>query len=803
MKLEKKYYTVQDEETLKLLHQHIIDSDTIAVDTETTGLNPRKDRIIGWSVSGDEGIGFYLPTLVFDYEKDELVLQEINGQSTEVISKNLLKLLIGKKLVFHNASFDVQFIKNYFEVDLLPSVWVDTGLLVHTVYEEGAFGFGNPFGLKSIAIMNQEALGLDVEKAANEEQIELKESIKSNGGSVTKDSFQIYKADLEILSKYASADTDLTLRICNLYLGKLKEEKLWDFFFEEEVMPIYREVTVPMEAYGVDLDMELLEKIHNEIVEDQKKNKEIVMKSLIAIPEVKEWIVATAMTNYPVSHKGNWAQNLIQRYSIALPKSEKTGKYSLTQKNIEVYEPSNEREIAVKQFLLTGDESLLDDVEKARISMSMWKESNGGDYINIQSKKHLGEIVFGYMGIEPKVAGANTKSGRAKFDMDMVKTLAKDYSWAENLRIYNKLLKIKSTYVDRFRDRHEDGRYYFYFKQNGTVSGRYGSDAQQLPKPLEEGEDAPVILKYVNIVRAFLTAGNGRKVIDADYESLEPHCFASVTGDVALQEIFNKGWDFYSTVAIKTEKLEEQKSRFPNGVSADKKADNYLKKLDAPARNKAKAYSLGIAYGMEAYALKMTLGVDQKTAEGLVKGYLDGFPQLKEWREDSRRQVKDHGFIKNYVGRVRHLPKVKNLFEKVGDRMMDWRFRKQLETQLSPKYIKKDGEIVKTISPRDQVTQAYRDYRNGLNNCLNFQLQSLAAAVVNRAALIINRKAKEMGIDACVQAQVHDQLIINVREDQAEVFAPVVQEIMENTTKLPGVTLKAPPEIADNWKEGH
>ena len=72
MQLEKKYYTVQDKETLELLHQHIIDSDVIAVDTETTGLNPRKDKIIGWSVSGDEGVGFYLPTLVFDYEKDEL-----------------------------------------------------------------------------------------------------------------------------------------------------------------------------------------------------------------------------------------------------------------------------------------------------------------------------------------------------------------------------------------------------------------------------------------------------------------------------------------------------------------------------------------------------------------------------------------------------------------------------------------------------------------------------------------------------------------------------------------------------------
>jgi DNA polymerase I-like protein with 3'-5' exonuclease and polymerase domains len=622
--------------------------------------------------------------------------------------------------------------------------------------------------------MNQKELGLDVEKAANEEQVELKGSIKKNGGQTTKALFEIYKADLDILSKYASADTDLTLRICNLYLKKLKEEGLEKFFFEDEVMPIYREVTVPMEAYGVDLDMDLLNKIHDEIVQDQKENKEIVMKSLLAIPEVKEWVVATSMTNYPVSHKGNWAQRLVQRYSLPLPKSEKTGKYSLTTKYINELDDSN-----VKQFLLTGDKSLLEDVEKARISMALWKESNDGDYINIQSKKHLGEIVFKYMGIKPKVSGANTKSGRDKFDMSMVEELSKTYAWAENLRIYNKLLKIKSTYVDRFRDRNEDGRYYFYFKQNGTVSGRYGSDAQQLPKPLEEGEDAPIIMKYVNIVRAFLTAGKGRKVIDADYESLEPHCFASVTGDENLREIFRKGWDFYSTVAIQTENLE--------GVSADKKADNYLKKLDPVKRNKAKAYSLGIAYGMEAYALKMTLGVEQKEAERLIKGYLDGFPQLAEWRERSREEVKAYGRITNYVGRIRHLPRVKQYYDKFDNRLMDWRFRKQLEGTYG----------------KDKVIKAYRDFRNGLNNCLNFQLQSLAAAVVNRAALQINRKAKELGIDAMCQAQVHDQLIINCDEKDVAMFAPIVQEIMENTTKLPGVTLKAPPEISDNWRDGH
>jgi len=856
MQLEKKYYTVQDSETLKLMFQHIQESEVIAVDTETSGLNPRKDIIVGWSISGDEGIGFYIPTQVWNFEKEQLILQTIDGTSTEIISKNLLKALKGKKLVFHNASFDVQFINNYFGIDLLPDVWVDTGLLVHTVYEEGAFGFGNPFGLKSIAIMNQEALGLNVEEAANQEQIELKESIKRNGGSVTKESFEIYKADLDILSKYASADTDLTLRICNLYLGKLRAEGLDKFFFEDEVMPIYREVTVPMEAYGVDLDIDLINKIHDDIVEDQKKNKEIVMKSLLSLKDVKHWVVDVSFKTYPISHKGSWAQRFIERYSLPIPKSNTSGKYSLTQKNIETLEDSRE-----KNFLLTGQycikdnegkivEWLIDDVEAARISMSLWKESNDGDLINIQSKKHLGEIVFDYLKVKPKVSGANTKSGRAKFDMDMVEELAKEYPWAENLRIYNKLLKIKSTYVDRFRDRQEDGKYYFYFKQNGTVSGRYGSDAQQLPKPLEPGEDAPVIEKYVNVVRAFLIAGKGRKVIDCDYESLEPHCFASVSGDEKLQDIFANNYDFYSYVAIQTEKLQ--------GVSADKNADNYLKKLDPVKRNKAKAYSLGVAYGMEDFALSKTLDVDQATAKNLIKGYLNGFPGLKKWRKNSRDLVRTEGMIENYVGRIRHLPRVVEIenthgtFEVETDEgvedvcnIMNWRYRQNwqdgdvtdkfksetweqvttddsLDLELFHKVIGQPKGLKETMTPeqiqsryeesftrfvRDKakafVMKEYRDYRNGLNNCLNFQLQSLAAAVVNRAALAINLKAKELNIDAIVQAQVHDQLIINVREDQAERFAPYVKELMETTTILPGVTLKAPPEIANNWKDGH
>lgn len=786
MRIEKRYYTVNSKETVELMVQHIEDSSHIAVDTETTGLNVRKDRIVGWSVSGEEGVGFYLPVEVWNPIKEKLEEQYIGGISCHSISEKLLKMLIGKKLVAHNFSFDGRFIKNFYGIDLIPFIWVDTGMLVHTLKEEGAFGYGNPFGLKPIAIMHQQELGLDVEQAANQEQLEMKESIKRNGGSTTKDKFEIYKADLDILSRYGAADTDLTLRICNLYLRKLKEEGLEQFFFEDEVMPIYREVTIPMEEHGVSLDMELLEKTKQEIIKDLEENKKTVLNSLMRTDEARRWVVDTAVNKFPPSNKGNYAQELCKMYDLPLPRSEKTQKYSLTVKTLsELCKQNTDPHLSpILSFLSDGNIEHLGEVESVKLSMSMWKKFNDGEYINVQSKKHLGEIIFDYFG---EKALSQTEKGQDQFNMDMIEHLSSRYEWAENLRVYNKLLKIKSTYIDRFLDGQEDGVYYPYFKQNGTVSGRYGSDLQQLPKPKEEGEDVPLIVHYNNLVRAFFVAKEGHLFVDCDYESLEPHAFASVTGDENLQEIFNKKWDFYSTVAIRTEKLDQDKKKYPNGVSPDPKSPIFLKKLDTPKRNKAKAYSLGIAYGMSSFALGKTLNIPTKEAAILVDGYMEAFPKLKEWIDKSRDQIHKHGYIKNYVGRVRHLPVAKEVYEKFGDKFLDFKFRQSLSDTFGSEW----------------VQNLYMDYKNARNNCLNYQLQSLGASVVNRAALQINRKAKQMGISAIVVAQIHDQLVTEVEESRAEEFAPIIQDIMENNLKLPGVTLKAPPAIAKNFRDGH
>jgi DNA polymerase-1 len=172
-------------------------------------------------------------------------------------------------------------------------------------------------------------------------------------------------------------------------------------------------------------------------------------------------------------------------------------------------------------------------------------------------------------------------------------------------------------------------------------------------------------------VRAFLISGEGYSFIDDDYSSLEPRVFAHVANDPNLKKIFNEDLDFYSHIAILTEKLE--------GVSAHSKAPNFLKKVDPVKRQSAKAYSLGIPYGLGAFALGKTLDSPKADAEKLVEGYLNGFPELKKWMEDSKAFVKANGYIELQTGRRRHLPKVRDIYKSMGDKILDWKVSKMLE----------------------------------------------------------------------------------------------------------------------------
>ena len=432
--------------------------------------------------------------------------------------------------------------------------------------------------------------------------------------------------------------------------------------------------------------------------------------------------------------------------------------------------------------------------ERIRISLELWKELNDGEYFNVQSASQLADIVFNYYGEKP--IKTNEETGKDSFDGLVIQEMSKKYDWAEKLRIYRKLQKIYTTYIKRFLDEQEDGKYYPWWKQNGTISGRFASNLQQLPKPMEDEQDVEIVRHYNRLVRQFIIAGPGYKLVDADFESLEPHTFSFISGDEGIRDIFRNGWDFYSTIAIMAEKLDQDKVRFPNGVSPDKKSPVYLKKLDPVARNRAKSYSLGTAYGQTPYALGKLLGISTKEAQAIQDNYFGGFPELKKWYDGSREKLYRDGCIKNYVGRIRHLKRGKEIYDTFGLNILNYQFRAGLVRQL-------EASGMERHLAEKEVESVYKDFRNAQNNCLNFQNQSLGADIVNRAALAITRKAKELKIDAVCIAQIHDQLIFRVEESRAEEFRPIMENLMETTTILPGVPLKAPAEVGDNMFQTH
>jgi len=756
--VEKQYKIIEfDDEDLGEMLDHINDHEILAFDTETTGLNVLSDTVIGFSISGKIGVGYYLPLYTYSVEADEIQKTKFYDSGVRIMAD-----LAAKKLVTWNGGYDFRILKNDLGIDLKDSLYAEVQLMKHTVDEVP------PFGLKPTAIKYQEELGLNMEEAANEEQLALKANVKKNGGETTQKNYEMYKADLSVMGPYACADADLTFRLFKLFSRKLEVENLEVFFYETEVMPLYKKVTIGMDSAGIKLDLPIIEKAYSEIKVDILNFEKQVIAELLDTEIGEKWFFDMVALKYPAKKTGKFGQQLVSYFEIDLPRT-KAGKYSMGKKNLEGLTGF------VADFLKTGDPEHLDPEDILKIQIEIWDEENE-TRINISSKTQLGDLAFNYMKMKPL---GRTKGGKPQFDDTFIQHLDDEgVTWAKTLGNYNKLVKIKGSYMERFLDNNIDGKFYFYYKQHGTISGRYSSDAQQLPRPKGEGELDPIILKYNNMIRSFFVANEGMVFIDADYESLEPHVFAAVSGDEGLKDIFRKGHDFYSTIAIKTEKM--------TGVSADKKADNYLGKVDKPKRQTAKAYCLGIPYGMEAYALGKSLDIDTKDADRLIRGYLNGFPELKKWMVRSNLEAQIEGYVASKIGRIRHLPKVKDLFSRYGNKLKNWKFRKSLEKQFE----------------KEEISKMTSDYKNGLNNAKNFQIQSLGASIVNIAMIQINDYFTENNINGKVVCTVHDQIICEVPQELAAKLAPIIEEIMCNCYDL-GIKLKAPAEIGDNWRDTH
>lgn len=721
---------ITNEAQLNKIIKEIEAQDVIAIDTETDGLNVRINKVIGIGFSFFNGNGYYIA----DQNLIKIVLPHLNG----------------KRLIAFNGYFDLEMLNNNYKVDLWKNLHADVLLLKHTVDEEF------PFGLKEIAA---KIFG----HSAKAEQEELKASIKANGGSPN----EFFKADLEIIAKYCIQDCKLTFKLFNHYSKLLESEGLVDFFYNQEVMPLYKEVTRFMQSNGVKVDLDKAINMQKAIQLDMEALEDKIQASIEPhLDEFKTWLLDK---DFKPARSGKFAQGCIKLSGLPIPMT-KSGKYSVAKGVLERFSKNP----YIKYVM--GDRYLT-EAEIVQIQTILWRE-NGGKYMfNLLSKHHLKKLFFDKLG---EKALSFTDLGNPQVNDEFIEEMGKKYDWAKWLSDYNKLAKLKSAYIDRILDSSENGYFYPAFHQHRTISGRYGSDLQQLPRLAEEGQFSTLVTGYRNRIRELFIAGESRAFIDSDYESLEPHIFAHVSGEKKIQNIFQNGDDFYSTIAIMTEGLQD--------VSANKKADNYLGKINKGLRQKAKAYSLGIPYGMEDYALSKTLEISQHEASKLVDNYLNAFPNLKKWMDWSNSQVAEKGHVISQAGRKRRFPEAQLILKRHGMGILN-----SLALYEDYKDDPENYAIMKELRKKA---------KNALNNAKNFQIQSLAASITNKACIEINRFMKYNNIDGHVAAQIHDQIIVDVPKDKVEFMRQKVQEIMESVWQL-DVKLKAPAEIGYNFAEAH
>lgn len=735
---------VQTKSQLDELFAFIGANERLAYDIETTGLAVRKDRIIGFSIANSTR-GYYVPFLRWDIATGSLIPAGLDKSDIQAV----LHYLSDKKLITFNGAFDLPFTKNFFGVDLLPALCADVMLMAHTVDENR-----RSYALKEIAA---DYFGED----AKQEQLDMFASIKANGGSAK----EYFKADLEPMAIYAIQDGVLTSKLFDKMLVELREDGLEDFFFTTETMPLYREVTIPMEQTGLLLDMPYVEGTYDAIRLDIEKLEGRIQDAIKPhLGVFEQWFLRK---DYPYVYSGAFAQQAIKYYGGDLPLTA-SGAYSVAAGNVEKMPDG-----LLKRWLLRQED--LPEADIVAIQKRLWASENTTYMFNLNSRHHLKKLFFDTFGEKTL---STTPTGQNQADEEFIESMAPKYEWAANLIVYYKLMKLKGTYIERYIQEQENGRFYPKFFQHRTVSGRYSGDLQQLPRPVEGATDTDLVAKYTNRIRNFFIADPGAVLIDADYESLEPHVFAHVSGDEAIKDIFRNGLDFYSEIIIRTEGLTE--------YSAKKDAENYLGRLSKTLRQSRKPYCLGIPYGMTGYKLQFELGVPLELAERLVKNYLAAFPALSRAIGVSHSELLETGCVSTEASRMRRMPRAKELYEKYGKVILD-------DLELWKAFHDSPGVYAKAKQDR-------REFKNYLNNAFNVKVQGLAANIVNRASIALARAYKAKKIPAVIVANVHDELLVSCDKRFAEVAAKMMQNIMENNYKL-SIPLKAVPVIGLRYGE--
>lgn len=583
------------------LISYLQDKDYIAFDTETTGLSVDA-HIIGLCICAEANIGYYIITKFWDVESQSIVTLE-----THELAETLCREIKSHPLVMHNAVFDCSMVNNNYGVQLIDSVHTDTMILAHLLDEN------RRVGLKELGAAFYGA-------SAKKEQEEMKESVIKNGGSLTKDLYELYKGDPYLIGEYGAKDAILTYNLFFEMVPELYEEKLDKFFYEEESMPLLRGPTYELNTIGLKVDQDRIKKLRKELEIEIMELKSFIYKEIHL--DVKDKYPATNKKNeFNIGSYQQLSWLLFDKLGNLFPKVSDAGRE--LSKALGLRTPYNNR-----------DKRIFIDEVKSKKGFQ-WRDS--GEVWDKSARKYKGKAV-----VRDYWTYLST-------DKTVLASLENKYKWVEKLIIYKKLTKLLNTYVDGIQEKCQYGIIRPSFLQHGTTSGRYssrGPNFQNLPRDDKR-------------VKSCIVARPGKTFVGADQAQLEPRVFSSYSGDSRLQNCFSSGDDFYSVLG--TETFDKR------GLSLKKDDENSFAKKYPDLRQTSKVVGLSATYGNTANKMAPTLGKSIEEAQEIIDRYFERFPSVYKMALGFHDQVKKTGKVTTIFGRVRRIPKAMEIPELFGD----------------------------------------------------------------------------------------------------------------------------------------
>ncbi|OGO88821.1 MAG: DNA polymerase I [Clostridiales bacterium GWF2_38_85] len=248
-------------------------------------------------------------------------------------------------------------------------------------------------------------------------------------------------------------------------------------------------------------------------------------------------------------------------------------------------------------------------------------------------------------------------------------------------------------------------------------------------------QNIPVRQEIGRELRKFFVAGDGNVLIDADYSQIELRVLAHISNDEALIQAFKDGEDIHTITASQVFGVP------PEAVTSQ-------------MRKSAKAVNFGIVYGISDYSLSVDIGVSRKEAGDYIRGYFAKYPKVKEYMDNIVAQAKQDGYVTTLMGRRRYIPELS--------------------------------------SPKKPLMHF------GERIAMNTPIQGSAADIIKKAMLDVYHAFAEGGYESKLILQVHDELLIEAPEAEADNVYRLLIKKMENAFKL-SVPLEVDAHIGKTW----